>query len=159
MILSPDQHHDQDNLNTDHEVTINDQFVIRTSRTSSGIEVSPTPEGRHQDNTEISSVVLIGRYNITHGGESRLWNLDTPIGNYDEDLFQSGVKDGLILNHALKDPWETLYFNDRKMKHEARPVQGNEELVKVRDVIVNFIRKPTNTGEDVYLKEERIIKL
>ena len=80
---------------------------------------SPTPEGIHQDNTEISSVTLIGRYNVTSGGESRLWNLDTPTGNYNEDDFKVGKMNGnLILNHALKDPWETLFFNDRQLKHE-----------------------------------------
>ena len=50
----------------------------------------------------ISCVVLIGHHNITHGGESQLGNLKTPIGNYDEDLFQSRVMDkNLILNHHL----------------------------------------------------------
>ena len=45
---------------------------------------------------------IIGHHNITHGGESRLGNLKTPIGNYDEDLFQSRVMDkNLILNHHL----------------------------------------------------------
>ena len=161
LVLSPDHHHHQDNLNTDHEVTINEQFVIRTTRTNAAVEVSPTPEGVHQDNTEISSVVLIGRYNITHGGESRLWNLKTPIGNYDEDLYQSGAMDkNLILNHPLKQPFETIYFNDRKMKHEARAVQGNGLLGnKVRDVIVNFIRKPTKDGQDVFLRREKLFHL
>ena len=28
----------------------------------------------------LSSVILVGRYNITHGGQSRLWTLDAPTG-------------------------------------------------------------------------------
>jgi len=81
---------------------------------------SPTPEGIHQDNTEISGVTMIGRYNVTRGGETRLWSLDTSTGNYDEKDFKSGRMNGnLLLNHALKDPWETVYFNDRKRHCET----------------------------------------
>ena len=80
------------------------------------------------------------RYNVTEGGETRLWSLETPTGNYDEDDFRSGKMDeNLILNHVLKDPWETVYFNDRKVKHEARAFSGGEK--STRDVIVNFMRQ------------------
>ena len=69
MILNPEVHQPQDNININNEITIDDQILIRTSRyPSQGSHVSPTPEGRHQDNTEISSVTMIGRYNVTGGG-------------------------------------------------------------------------------------------
>ena len=115
LFLSPEVHHPQENLNTDHEITIDDQILIRTSRKSEEEDTySPTPEGIHQDNTEISSVILVGRYNITHGGQSRLWTLDAPTGNYDEDWFRSGAMNKyLILDHALEESWEAIYFNDR----------------------------------------------
>ena len=92
MVLLPSHHQAQDNLATEHNVTINDQILIRVSRDKSQHDdsYSPTPEGIHQDNTEISSVTLIGRYNVTQGGESRLWSLETPTGNCDEDDFRSG---------------------------------------------------------------------
>ena len=88
MILTPEVHQPQDNINIDNEITINDQLLIRTSRYPGEEDVySPTPEGRHQDNTEISSVTMIGRYNVTGGGETRLWDI---TGNYDEEDFSRG---------------------------------------------------------------------
>ena len=81
FFLSPERHHPQENLNTDHEIVIDDQLLIRTTRKSEEEDIySPTPEGIHQDSTEISSVVMVGRYNVTHGGQSRLWTLDAPTG-------------------------------------------------------------------------------
>ena len=158
MILLPAQHQAQDNINTEHNVNINDQILIRVSRdkTEQDDSLSPTPEGVHQDNTEISSVTLIGRYNVTQGGESRLWSLETPTGNYDEDDFRSGsLDDKLILNYALQYPWETIFFNDRKLKHEARAFFGGEKTT--RDVIVNFMRKPLKDGTDVKLRLEGFV--
>ena len=62
MILSPELHQPQDNINIHNEITIDDQILIRTSRyPTEGAHISPTPEGRHQDNTEISGVTLIGQ--------------------------------------------------------------------------------------------------
>ena len=142
MILAPELHHPQKNLNIENKITIDDQILIRTSRYPQEEDsISPTPEGRHQDNTEISSVTMIGRYNVTGGGETRLWDITAPTGNYDEQEFSRGEMDNkLLLNHALTEPWETVYFSDRKMKHEARAVTGEGPGPWVRDVIVNFVR-------------------
>ena len=142
MILAPEVHQPQDNINIDNEITIDDQILIRTSRHPEEEDyISPTPEGRHQDNTEISSVTMIGRYNVTGGGETRLWDITAPTGNYDEEEFSRGeMDDKLILDHSLTEPWETVYFSDRKFKHEARAVTGEGPGPSVRDVIVNFIR-------------------
>ena len=101
--------------------------MIRTRRLPAADEAySPTPEGIHQDNTEVmqmvwmivtvyqvSSVTLVGRRGVARGGESRLWSLATPTGNYKEAEL-AGRQDGLLLNHVLTQPYETLYFNDRK---------------------------------------------
>ena len=66
---------------------------------------------------------MIGRYNVTGGGETRLWDITAPTGNYDEEEFSRGeMDDKLILDHSLTEPWETVYFSDRKFKHEARAV-------------------------------------
>ena len=143
MILSPELHQPQDNLNIHSEITINDQQLLRTSRhPGRGEEYGPSPEGRHQDNTEISGVTLIGRYNVTGGGETRLWDITAPRGNYDEAAFRRGEMDDLILmKHTLKQPWETVYFSDRRLLHEAKAVTGEmSQGPWVRDVIVNFIR-------------------
>ena len=159
MHLSPEKHHNQENLNISHPVTINDQLLARVNRDeSTGDEYSPTPEGVHQDNTEISSVTLVGRQNVTHGGESRLWSLDTPTGNYDEDKFRSGIMGTqLKMDYALQGPWETIYFNDRKLKHEARPFYGPGGTT--RDVIINFTRKPLLDGTDVKLELEEFVPI
>lgn len=150
MVL-PHKHQHQENLNMEHNVTINDQILIRITKTADlDDSYSPTPEGIHQDNTEISSVIMIGLSNVTSGGESRLWKLDVPTGNYDEDQFKS-MRQGLILNHPLRDQWETIYFSDRNMKHEARAFVGNGENAR-RDVLVNFLRKPLLDGTDVKLR-------
>ena len=95
---------------------------------------------------------------MSQGGETRLWTLDTPTGNYDEDDFRSGkMDDNLILNHVLKDPWETVYFNDRKLKHEARAFSGGKK--STRDVIVNFMRKPLKDGSDKKLRLENFVSI
>ena len=65
------------------------------------------------------------------------------------------MQDKLILNYALQHPWETLYFNDRKLKHEARVFYGGDKAT--RDVIVNFIRKPLKDGTDVKLRLEGFV--
>merc|ERR1719318_1556471 len=141
------EHHKQNNLVKDHPIVINDQLVIRTQRLPESDEsYSPTPEGIHQDNTEISSVTLIGRGGVTSGGESRLWKLEQPTGNYEDSEFPE-MKKNLILDRALQEPWETLYFNDRMVKHEARAYDGDRPCY--RDVIVNFMRKPLVNGWDM----------
>ena len=89
--LIPRVHTAQDNLDIDNEITIDDQILNRISRYPQDEDwISPTPEGRHQDNTEISSVTMIGRYNVTGGGETRLWDITAPTGNYDEEEFRRG---------------------------------------------------------------------
>jgi len=159
MMLLPKVHHPQENINTGHNVTIDDQVLIRITRDSSQDDsYSPTPEGIHQDNTELSSITLIGRYNVTQGGETRIWTLEAPTGNYDEDDFKSGSMDhNLLLNKALTDPWETVIFNDRKVKHEARAFSGGQQ--SARDVIVNFMRKPLSDGTDVKLRLEGFVPI
>ena len=160
MRLLPQLHHPQENINTKHNVTINDQLLIRIQRDEREHDrsYSPTPEGIHQDNTELSAVTLIGRYNVTEGGETRLWGLEAPTGNYEEKDFRCGrMKEHLIFNRALKDPWETVYFNDRKLKHEARTFSGGGGERTTRDVIVNFLRKPLADGSDVKLRLEGFV--
>lgn len=158
-VLLPEVHHFQENLNMDHNVTLGDQFLVRITRTKDMDEsFSPTPEGIHQDNVEIVSVTMIGRYNVTSGGESRLWKLSAPTGNYKKSDYLCGKMDHhLILRHTLTDPWETIIHNDRKMKHEATILDGPRPCV--RDVIVNLIRKPLKDGSDVKLIKDAIVSI
>ena len=102
--------------------------------------------------------IYSGRHNITEGGETRLWSLGAETGNYNEDDFTSGrMKEHLLLDHVLADPWETVFFNDRKVKHEARAFSGGDP--SVRDVIVNFMRKPFTDGTDVKLREDGFVPI
>ena len=168
-ILQPREHDDQNNtLNTESKVTINDQILIRVNK---GVDVDhkaePTPEGIHQDATEISSVTLIGRDNVEkdHGGESRIWTLDQPTGTYKSQSFgeididddsNSNLNgfswDKCLFNKALESPWETILFNDRKVKHEVREFFSQDKNEpSYRDVIVNFVRKPLSNGDDIMM--------
>ena len=63
----------------------------------------------------------------------------------------------LLLNKALTEPWETVIFNDRKVKHEARAFSGGQQ--SARDVIVNFMRKPLSDGTDVKLRLEGFVPI
>eukprot|EP00581_Thalassiosira_minuscula_P008315 CAMPEP_0183703140 /NCGR_PEP_ID=MMETSP0737-20130205/994_1 /TAXON_ID=385413 /ORGANISM="Thalassiosira miniscula, Strain CCMP1093" /LENGTH=347 /DNA_ID=CAMNT_0025929849 /DNA_START=326 /DNA_END=1369 /DNA_ORIENTATION=- len=179
--LQPREHDDQNNtLNTESKVTINDQLLIRVNKAvDDDHNAEPTPEGIHQDATEISSVTLIGRDNIErdHGGESRIWTLDQPTGTYKSQSFGdidvgddsnsneyalNGFSwDKCLFNKALESPWETILFNDRKVKHEVREFFSQDKNEpSYRDVIVNFVRKPLSSGDDVKMvngKEESII--
>ena len=157
--LLPEHHHEQVHVKHNHPTTINDQLLIRTTRMPQTDEnYSPTPEGIHQDSTEISSVTLVALRGVKSGGESRLWKLDAPTGNYkEEDFNNDDLQKNLLLNLALQTPWETIYFNDRIVKHEARAFDGDRPCS--RDVIVNFLRKPLKEGHDKKLDNGSIISL
>ena len=92
--FQPSLHHYQSNINQKSKTTINDQLLIRINKENDMAE--PTPEGIHQDGTEISSITLISRKNVLKGkgGESRLWKVEQPTGKYDSDEF------GELQNHA-----------------------------------------------------------
>jgi len=137
--LQPSSHHPQPNINQDSNVTINDQILIRINKDAENGDTSePTPEGVHQDGTELSSVTLIQRRNVVSGGESRIWSLDQPKGNYESVEFgkldtpaQNGFSwENCLFDKALESPWETVIFNDRMVKHEARAfVPGSQQTM------------------------------
>jgi len=155
------QHADQPNLKQDHSwkqdhTVINDQLLIKVNKLSDS-EESPTPEGVHQDGTEVSSVTMIERKGVQHGGESRFWSLDAPAGNYD-GIGANGLPivppAGFSWSHSLANitlmqPWESFFFIDRKVKHEVRPFDGERPCH--RSVLVQFIRHPVKDGSDKIL--------
>ena len=192
LLMSNWQHADQPNLKQDNTV-INDQLLIKVTKTSDS-EESPTPEGVHQDGTEVSSVTMIERKGVQvaratrrhpptrtgaphaspathhmdahcvqrvaawpptlliippnafssrprrtqdhaldmymcstpsqHGGESRFWSLDAPTGNYDGIGTEGqpiAPPAGFSWSHSLanitlEQPWESLFFVDRKVR-------------------------------------------
>ena len=150
--FTPQKHHMQNNIDVNSPITINDQLCITINKNDlESIDQQPTPEGIHQDNTEMSSVMMIGRENVEAGGGiSRLWSLDTPTGYYSDDEFEKMTINGTLLSEfVLEEPFDTIFFNDRKLKHEVRyfnPKLKNKPCS--RSVLVNFVRKPLKDGTD-----------
>jgi len=145
----PDEFIGPENTNSESQTVIQDQLLIRINKHTDSYE-APTPEGVHQDGTNVTSVTLVGISNVTSGGESRIWPLSTPVGRYDDEMFE---KEGslfhnsnCLFNRALTEPWDTVIFNDRMVKHEARAFDGCRPAY--RDVILNDIRKPYLDGVD-----------
>jgi len=66
LLMSDWQHTDQPNLKQHQSAIINDQLLIKVNKLSDS-EESPTPEGVHQDGTEVSSVTMIERKGIKVG--------------------------------------------------------------------------------------------
>ena len=147
----PQKHQKQDNIDYRSPIIIADQVCIKISKTIlGGVDQQPTPEGIHQDNTEISSVMMIGKENIKSGGITRLWSLDTPTGYYSDEEFEEIKKQGTLLSEfTLENAFDTVIFNDRKLKHEVRSFNSKlKNQPCSRSVLVNFIRKPLNDGTD-----------
>ena len=114
-------HEPQPRINHLSPSLILDQLLIKINKTTSA-EESPTPEGVHQDGTEVSSVTFIQRKGVESGGESLFWSKEAPTGNYDginsnkEPILPPAgfTWDNLIAKQTLKEPWETIYFMDRR---------------------------------------------
>ena len=65
-------HEPQARINHLSPSLILDQLLIKINKTTSA-EESPTPEGVHQDGTEVSSITSIQRKGVESGGESLFW--------------------------------------------------------------------------------------
>ena len=94
------------------------QFRIDTS---DGIG-RPTPEGAHRDGVDWVAVLLIRRHEIK-GGETRVFEVDTPNGQ----------------RFTLNQPWSLLMLNDRRVIHETTPIQPTSEK-GWRDTLVITLR-------------------
>ena len=73
------------------------------------------------------------------------------------ERFESMMKEHLIVEHKLSLPWESILFNNWDLKHEARSFSGRGSGTSMRDVIVNFLRKPLRDGTDVKLRQEQFV--
>ena len=58
---------------------------------------------------------------------------------------------------TLKDPWETVLFNDRALKHEVEAFDGDRPCS--RCVIVQLTRKPLKDGTDTMLRDGSLVTL
>ena len=158
-LLLPKDHHPQGHMNMKSNASVISQFLYRVVKEA--VQAEPTPEGIHQDGYEITTITLIKRQNILKGGETRLWDLQQPIGYYSHKGFGNDSDDesipdlegfrwsNILLRKTLTEPWETVIFNDRLIKHEARQFFV-KEMGKIcyRDVIINQSRKPYLHGID-----------
>ena len=80
-LFLPEQHTPQHGVNAASPHVVTDQVLIKVTKTGDG-DQCPTPEGIHQDGSEVSAVTMIKRDRVTSGGETRLWSLDATTGNY-----------------------------------------------------------------------------
>ena len=132
-LFLPDAHTPQHGVNAASPHVVTDQVLIKVTKTGDG-DQCPTPEGIHQDGSEVSAVTMIRRDRVTSGGETRLWSLDATTGNYCEDDECRAMHPHLpekpdaslsLGTLTLKDPWETVLFNDRALKHEVEAFDGD----------------------------------
>ena len=84
-LFLPEKHTPQHGVNAASPHVVTDQVLIKVTKTGDG-DQCPTPEGIHQDGSEVSAVTMIKRDRVTSGGETRLWSLDATTGNYCANL-------------------------------------------------------------------------
>ena len=105
------------------------------------------------------SAPLTGFSNLQSGGETRIWPLEIQIGNDDDKDFENPLspyyKDNCLFSRPLRNHWDTILLNDRKVKHEAR--EFDEKRPAYRDVIINQVRKPYSDGVDQMLNEDGVV--
>ena len=70
----------------------------------------PGPEGVHQDNCELTAVVLMDRRNVASGGGNRVWTLDQGFGKPDAT---DAATPRLLTSLTLLEPLDTLFVLDR----------------------------------------------
>lgn len=119
-----------------------------------------SPEGIHQDGGDVVLVVMMERYNVLSGAESRLYDLEVPLG-YHQDS-----EDALRLEHLLHPQEETRFtmaesleaimIVDQNLKHEARGelIPVNQDERAYRNALTLHLRRPNNDGSDT-VKMER----
>ena len=184
-LFLPDAHTPQHGVNAASPHVVTDQVLIKVTKTGDG-DQCPTPEGIHQDGSEVSAVTMIKRDRVTSGGETRLWSLDATTGNYCEDdecralhphLPEKPDASLALGALTLKDPWETVLFNDRALKHEVEAFDGDRPCSRCvivgsawkstseeapRNLIsaqVQLTRKPLKDGTDTMLRDGSLVTL
>ena len=170
-LFLPENQHSQSHLDMLSNTTIDTQEFYRINKHLAE-HAEPSTEGIHQDGYEMLSVTLIKRHNVLRGGETRIWNLQQPIGYYGNADFGNDnnittVPDiegfrwsNILFRKTLTQPWETLVINDRAVKHESRAFFSKEKGKPCyRDVIINNMRKPLLGGIDKMLIDGKIVNV
>ena len=116
------------------------QCAFRVTKTDT-INGQPGPEGVHQDDCILTVVILLGRTNIQRTtGSNRIWSLEQKAGTPTEQDINDATK--LLKTNTLLDIGDAVFLLDRKVKHEACPIevlQGASE--GVRDVLTFEVRR------------------
>lgn len=116
-------------------------------RLKEALDGDPGPEGVHQDDAEITAVIMMNRRNVLTGtGGNRVWSLQQACGKPSQaDL----ASDRLLSSPMLLDRFDALFLLDRKVKHEACPigvapsdVAPRADSSAVRDVLTFEVRRP-----------------
>ena len=170
-LFLPENQDPQSHMDMLSNTTINTQDFFRVNKHLAE-HAEPSSEGIHQDGFQITSVTLIKRHNIRDGGETRIWNLQQPIGYYGNADFGSDnnittVPDikgfrwsNILFRKTMTQPWETIVINDRAVKHESRAFFSKEKGKPCyRDVIINNMRKPFRGGIDKMLIDGKVVNV
>merc|ERR1719387_1845630 len=101
----------------------------------------PGPEGIHQDDAELTCIVLLDRQNLApESAGNRVWALEQPCGKPAEEDVQS---DRLLKALVLRERFDALFVLDREAKHEALAIGiGGDGDTAVRDVLTFEARRP-----------------
>jgi hypothetical protein len=110
----------------------------------------PGPEGVHQDDADLTVVVLMDRANVAaESGGNRIWALAQPCGKVLAD--ESEQDDGealhphLLGSEVMCERFDALFILDRQVKHEALPIRCADESAgrTFRDVLTLEVRRPS----------------
>ena len=107
----------------------------------------PGPEGVHQDACVLTAIVLMDRTNVAYDtGGNRVWSLQQKSGKPTQDDLLSNK---LLQEIVLRDQFDALFVLDRQVKHEALPIEieenDNDGGVAIRDVVTFEVRVGTRT--------------
>jgi len=103
----------------------------------------PTPEGVHQDGAWAVMIQYIHSGNMGHrSGESRIYSLDQPSGQMTGEQSVRARRETRLVERNLTTPFETLLINDRKVKHDNKPIiPADKTQYAFRDVHVIWARR------------------
>eukprot|EP00943_MAST-04B_sp_MAST-4B-sp1_P006003 g6003.t1 len=113
-------------------------FRVVKSKTKHG---EPGPEGVHQDSCTLTVIILMDRKNVTfNSGGNRVWKLDQIAGKPTLDDINTSEK--LLTQVILREQFDALFVMDRKAKHEALPIEIDDNNdVAIRDVLTFEVRR------------------
>lgn len=139
------------NCEEDSPIYLSDHFALRITKKPGDSDMAqPSPEGVHQDGSDIIMMTLVNRNNCRpDSGGSRIWSMSQPTGPYQPKDFAS-FKHRCLEDHVMTNPFETILAIDSRVRHEARPIHPiDPSLPCSRDVIVHWTRSPKKSGCDV----------